>query len=127
MFFQSPQKQTQSAANETVVINESVVTATNESMTSLTTVSVNDKDDQDEESICECNDETIPSSGSPPSTAKSKTSDAVLKKQAESMEAQAQQGTSKARPIPEMPNYEVPRDPDKDSPNVVVSIEQLNH
>ncbi|KAJ8726861.1 hypothetical protein PYW08_015258 [Mythimna loreyi] len=121
----SPQKQaTQPNDNEPVVVNESGVTndsaAANESMTSLTTVSSNDKEDPDDASICDCLDDTIPSTGSPPSTAKGQHNDAVLKKQAESMEAQSRMGTSKARPIPEMPNYDVPRDPDKDSPNVIV-------
>lgn len=95
-------------------------------MTSLSTISHSDldKEDPDDASVSECLVETS-ASGSIPSTVKSKTSQAVLKKQAESMEAQSRLGTSKARPIPEMPACDIPKDPDKDSPNVDVSIEHF--
>ncbi|KAJ8724889.1 hypothetical protein PYW07_015847 [Mythimna separata] len=121
----SPQKQvTQPTANESGVTNETVVTnesaVTNESMTSFTTVSTtNDKGYTEDGSSCGCLDDTNPSTSSPPGTAKGQPNDAVLKKQVENTE-ESRLGTSKARPIPEMPNYDVPKDPDKDSPNVIV-------
>ncbi|XP_047023657.1 uncharacterized protein LOC124632743 [Helicoverpa zea] len=120
----SPQKQaTAQPTNETVVINESVVTAetkpAHESTTTLDTVSRSDLDKtEDDTSVSECS-QTKPPCGSRPSTAK-KPSTVVLKKQTENLEVVSRPGTNKARPIPVMPSYDIPRDPDKDSPDVVV-------
>ncbi|XP_072942172.1 uncharacterized protein [Epargyreus clarus] len=67
---------------------------------------------------------TRPQTASPPTTTRtrSQSGDNVLKKQAESANVGSRPGTTRARPIPgsEVPDDPIPRDPDKDSPNIYV-------
>lgn len=83
-----------------------------------------DKDEQlDDISVCEST-HSRPRSGSRPSTARVKSNEVIIKKQIDNVETASRPGTNKARPIPEMPNppsFAIPGDPDKDSPDVVVS------
>lgn len=55
--------------------------------------------------------------------------ESVLKKHPESVEGGSRPGTTRARPIPELPDeVSVPRDPDKDSPDIFVSaISSINN
>ncbi|CAH1635075.1 unnamed protein product [Spodoptera littoralis] len=123
----SPQKQTAlSVVNETVVVGANAANEPlepNESVSSLGSVSHSeldkDENEDDEMSLSECSPTGSPS-GSRPSTAKNKSSTTALKKQAENMDVHTSPGTTKARPIPTMPNCDIPKDPDKDSPNVIV-------
>lgn len=121
----SPQKQALSVVNETVVVdgNAANVLEASESVSSLGSASNSDieKDENEDEemSVCECSP-TRSASGSRPSTAKIKPSTTTLKKQAENLEVQSCPATNKARPIPAMPSYDIPKDPDKDSPDVIV-------
>ncbi|XP_035430978.2 uncharacterized protein LOC118263247 isoform X2 [Spodoptera frugiperda] len=121
----SPQKQALSVVNETVVVdgNAANVLEASESVSSLGSASNSDieKDENEDEemSVCECSP-TRSASGSRPSTAKIKSSTTTLKKQAENLEVQSCPATNKARPIPAMPSYDIPKDPDKDSPDVIV-------
>ncbi|KAH9641593.1 hypothetical protein HF086_017117 [Spodoptera exigua] len=123
----SPQKQTASAAvNETVVADANEANehmGANDSVSSLSSMSQSglDKDDNDDDetSVSECS-LTRSLSGSRPSTAKDKPSTTVLNKRAENLDVHTSPGTNKARPIPAMPNYDIPKDPDKDSPDVIV-------
>lgn len=103
--------------------NESV--ATKESTATLTTVSRSDLDKNDpEESSSHSAEE--PSSSSSSKKTMGKASDAVMKKRADSIDVHPKPGTNKARPIPELPGQDIPKDPDKDSPNVIVSTEHIN-
>lgn len=45
-----------------------------------------------------------------------------LRKRHDSLERHSRPGTTKARPIPNLPTTEMPHDPDKDNPNIFVSI-----
>lgn len=91
-----------------------------------------DKEDQSEDfSSNPSPSRTRPHTASPPTTTRtvSQSGDTVLKKQAESPNIGSRPGTTKARPIPDMQGEPdpIPKDPDKDSPNVYVSIESFDN
>ena len=110
--------------NGTVIVNQSIVTneilKTTDSATSLSIISR--ELDPDDVTISEFS-VTNPENKS--NKDNKDPSGAVLKKNAENKDAHSRPGTSKARPIPEMPNCDIPRDPDKDNPNVDVCIKHL--
>lgn len=88
------------------------------------------EDNEDEKEDCVAYRSQKRPMSSPPTTARtmSESGETVVKKRAESADVGWRPGQTKARPIPEMKVIEhdpVPRDPDKDSPDVVVSIEKL--
>ncbi|KAL0839386.1 hypothetical protein ABMA28_016115 [Loxostege sticticalis] len=85
-----------------------------------------EKDDDDDFSVSDASPKR-PSSFSPPaSRGRPPSGERVLKKQPDS-EVGSRPGTTKARPIPEMPGADesYPRDPDKDSPDVFVPDSDL--
>ncbi|XP_037297141.1 uncharacterized protein LOC115442158 isoform X2 [Manduca sexta] len=97
-------------------------TAVTDSTATLdTTQSEVDKEEHPDDLTSEESPKRLPSA-SPPSTKRTRShEDAVLKKHTEHGETKSRPGTTKARPIPEMPvNESVPRDPDKDSPDIYV-------
>ncbi|XP_075972716.1 uncharacterized protein LOC142974335 [Anticarsia gemmatalis] len=117
----SPQKQA-------TIVNDAAVT---ESTTSLdnTTARSDEKEEQEDVSMSDTPTTARPMSSSRPSTAATRPGTArtnkthsadVLRKHADSLDTQSRPGTTKARPIPEMPGADFPHDPDKDNPGIFV-------
>ncbi|CAG9791843.1 unnamed protein product [Diatraea saccharalis] len=107
-------------------VTDVIGTESTDSLDNALNRSDNTEKDEEEISVANSSPKSRPS---PPPTARTRprSGETVLKKQ-HSVVVSSRPGTTPARPIPEMPegNQQVPRDPDKDSPGIIVR-DSLTH